>query len=111
MATSEITRPPGLVISRREGDDGAGRAGGRLTGVECPYCGSQMSAGRMAVISLTVAAPITVVWKSSEQEHDGSQKLLSPGLLNRRTRPALYCYGCDATVLEPLEPLEPLSPS
>jgi hypothetical protein len=69
--------------------------------MECPFCGSDMSAGRMAVIALTMLAPIRVVWKSSEQEHEGSQDLLAPGLLNRRTRPALSCYGCDAAVLSP----------
>jgi hypothetical protein len=64
-----------------------------------------MSAGRVAVVALTILAPIRLVWRSSEQEHDGSQELLSPGLLNRRTRPALYCYGCDATVLAPPDPV------
>ncbi|HEV7761313.1 MAG TPA: PF20097 family protein [Acidimicrobiales bacterium] len=73
-----------------------------LTDMGCPFCGSEMTEGRMAVISLTISAPIRVVWKASAEEHEGSQQLLSPGFLNRRTRPAQYCSGCDASVLEPL---------
>jgi hypothetical protein len=69
-----------------------------------------MSAGRMAVISWATIYPTRVVWKSSEQEHEGTQDLLAPGLFNRRTRPALYCYGCDATLLSPMELVDPADP-
>jgi len=54
--------------------------------------------------TLKTGIRMRVVWKSSLPEHDSEQDLLAAGFLNRQTRPALYCYGCDAVVLTPATP-------
>jgi len=74
--------------------------------VECPFCGSETSEGRVAVVSWNVgmSVPTRVVWKPAESRQEEAHLVFAAGLFNRRTRSARYCYGCDAVLVEPLVP-------
>jgi hypothetical protein len=72
--------------------------------VECPFCSSETSEGRMAVVSWNVSTPTRVMWKPAESRQEEAQLVFAAGLFNRRTRSARYCYGCDAVLVEPLVP-------
>jgi hypothetical protein len=71
--------------------------------VECPFCRSELSPGRVAVRTMDWWAPMAVVWKPDVGHRAEWQHVFSPGLLRRGTRPASYCYGCDAVVVHPPE--------
>jgi Domain of unknown function (DUF6487) len=72
--------------------------------MECPFCGSDMRAGRVAVRTLDLLAPTSVVWKPTDGQRGEALQVFSAGALRRGTRPASYCYGCDAVVIDPPPP-------
>jgi hypothetical protein len=71
--------------------------------MECPFCGKRLAFGQLAVRALGLGSMITVVWKPAYRASGlDPQEVLSPGDLRAGTRPASYCDGCGAVVVDPV---------
>ena len=70
--------------------------------MECPYCATEMSEGKMAANGRFLSMA-EVVWEPLERKR-GSKRVLWPGPMGLRTRAALFCDTCQAVVIEPREP-------
>jgi hypothetical protein len=70
--------------------------------MDCPYCGTSMSEGKVAANGRFLSMA-EVVWEPTARGLR-RQRVLWPGPLGLRTRAALFCDSCGALVIESSEP-------
>jgi hypothetical protein len=74
-----------------------------LLPMDCPFCGTALVPGELGVRAVRFRSMITVVWETPYRSAGlGAQEVLSPGFFREGVRPARYCRGCGAVVVDPV---------